>query len=147
MLDRCSYDTCPKASIVRGLCEQHFLMQFVQPLQKERRNSEDVLARLNANIAAHVQELYKAKHPNETSDRFLRQRPDGAYTNTAMVFCHKCWKGFDSGIEVIQHEENCNGKPCRVVGCSRPASSRAKATHAPKQHETLVDEGDIDSNV
>lgn len=141
MIDRCSYDTCPKLSLVRGLCEQHFLLQFVQPLQKERRNSEDILALLNANIAAHVQELYKAKHPNETNDRFLRQRPDGAYTNTAMVFCHKCWKGFDSGIEVLQHEEDCRGE--RKL--RREASGRV-----PKQptiSETLVDEGEIDSNV
>jgi hypothetical protein len=140
MNDRCSYDTCPKTSIVRGLCEQHFLIQFVQPLQKERRNSEDVLALLNANIAALVQELYKAKHPNDwQTDRFLRRGPNG-YTNTATVFCHKCWKGFDSGIECLQHEEDCKVRNER-------AKHRASGPSIPKQHEVLVDEGDIDSNV
>src|SRR5258708_5138040 len=141
MNKQCTYDICLKSAVVRGLCEQHFLVQFVQPLQKERRNSEDVLARLNANIAAHVQELYKAKRPNETNDRFLRQRPDGAYTNTAMVFCHKCWKGFDSGIECLQHEEDCRGE--QRSGVKR----RASGPSIPKQTETLLDEGDIDSNV
>jgi hypothetical protein len=138
MDNRCSYDTCPKASICKGLCEQHYLMQFVQPLQKERRNSKDLLAIINANIADAVQQLYKAKHPNEQAAMF--RRPDGTWTNTAKVFCHNCWKPFDGAMECWRHEQDCKGKPSG-------AKRRASAPSIPTTKEMLIDDGEVINDV
>ncbi len=137
MDNRCTYDTCPKASLLRGLCEQHFLMQFVQPHQKERRRLEDTLALINVTIAAHCQELYKARHPNELDA--IHRRPDGAWTNSAKVYCHTCWLAFDGAMECWRHEENCKGKPKTI---RREASGKL-----PKQQETLIDDAEVINDI
>ena len=141
-MNRCTYDTCPKPAIVRQLCEQHYLVQFVQPLQKERRNSEELLLIINTTIASHVQELYKAKHPNGEPSRLLRQRPDGAYTNSAMVFCHKCWKGFEGAIDCIQHEEDCQADRPKL---RREASGKSASQSNVK--DQLIDDGEVVNDI
>lgn len=138
---RCDYDICPTPALARGKCELHFLMQYVTPLQKERRNIEDTLAILNSNIKEFVDELgiEKARARGiDKPERFLRHNGDG-WTNTGMVFCHKCWHGFQSGIECMQHEEQCRA--------SKPKKERSNSPRQPAQRVVLVDDDNLDGSI
>jgi hypothetical protein len=122
--ESCSYGACAAAPIPRhkGLCEGHFLFQYVTPLQKERRNLEDALNLVNKTIKEHLDEMRQAKNPQTSfAESELLARKDG-YSNRGHCFCHKCDKVFDSGVEVIMHEENCKGRIAkRVAGLPRAA--------------------------
>lgn len=125
-------------AVVRGVCQKHFLAQYVAPLQKERDNSQAIVDQLNSTIKSLLSELGQARRIEQAPARNrLLRTITGAYTNSTLVFCHKCWAPFDSGIDVIVHEETCRGsKP------KRERTTQSRVARRPVDENALVDLGD-----
>ena len=143
----CSIHQCEKGSLARSMCERHFLAQFVQPLQKERDRLEQTLDILNGNIKELLDELGSSRprlRPNAGKGYdFLREINGRRVNEGALVYCHRCEKPFESGIECINHEEQCKGsRPPKAV-----KSVPAKQPRPAKADYEVVDNGsgmDID---
>jgi hypothetical protein len=87
-------------SIVRveGFCEACFVVERIDPIKKELRNSEEVVSRLNDALYVQLNRLGIARKVQ------LGVVPRNAYK------CHKCGEyQADSMLHLIWHEENCKG--------------------------------------
>jgi|HubBroStandDraft_3_1064219.scaffolds.fasta_scaffold244050_2 hypothetical protein len=112
---------------VKGYCEQHYLQQFVEPLQKERRNLEEAISNLyNQELAALVPlgEARKANRVNATIGRV-----------------YKCGRGCgfqsNSSLALVWHEPDCDYKGPTL---KTERSGRAKAGKPTKPKVQIDDE-------
>jgi len=85
-------------------------------LQKERENSEKIVASLTKQIQHFLGELHKAKHVDqlsseEASRRMLERQKRvqrGELVALGYQYCAKCHAPFELAIERIMHEEDCH---------------------------------------
>jgi hypothetical protein len=139
---RCSSD--PKiankqSAIVEDLCEGHYLYTYVNPLQKERENSEKIVAQLTRDIQHRLAILHKAKNINQMSTEEAARRmlerqkrvQRGELVALGYQYCAKCHAPFESAIERIMHEEDCH--------IALPRSGQRKATVANREIRVCED--------
>ena|SRR5713101_155729 len=104
------------SALINGLCEGCYLYTYVVPLQKERENSEKIVASLTKQIQHFLGELHKAKHVDqlsseEASRRMLERQKRvqrGELVALGYQYCAKCHAPFELAIERIMHEEDCH---------------------------------------
>ncbi len=117
------------AAVAGELCEGCYLYTYVVPLQKERENSEKIVASLTKQIQHFLGELHKAKHVDQLSNdeaarRMLERQKRiqrGEHLALGYKYCTKCHAPFDSSMEKFMHEEDCH-----ILNPAKQGKERAK---------------------
>jgi len=145
---------CGQLSVARGLCRGHFIESYIEQwrreklrAERERENAQSIINLAEDNIRKLMSELPTNGLPFSASPKpesVLRHTINGV-TNSTLSFCHKCWKGFESGLECVNHEAECkNSKEKRES--KRGSKPKVKTPHKPREATTVViidDEKDL----
>jgi hypothetical protein len=117
-------------TLLHSLCGKCYLLLRVDVLKKERDNSQAIVDACNASLKVALDEYGAAMRLAQPSSKiahdYARSKPG--------VYCHKCWRSFESGVECVVHEEICKGPRASVV------KTRAHTQRVPRTTELKVDD-------
>lgn len=121
MPDQCF---CHERAIARGLCDKHFQEQRIDPLRKERANSEAIVRQLTVQIEALEAELGHGYAREQLTEK-----------DAIRVHCHKCGKIYPLSqvMNCMDHERNCTGARAhksKGAGAKAPKAPSVKASRS-----------------
>lgn len=114
--------SCPdtkhyRPQLLDGLCESCYTRTYIQPLIKERENSQRIVDSLTSQIKEFSTKLNLAKarvDTRTTTDELaikMRERQRmvqrGDIRALSFVYCQNCYAPFESTIQCTIHEQTC----------------------------------------